>query len=153
MTREQLMDGYCFLYEEAYASKRAMDRLERYWRSYRKKGSGWLDHAFVAWRMRRFKNEGSARFQRAVADGWRRLKQPGIHSDIGQLIYYWDSAHFTDYLDRFRSDRYAENVRIFRGEVAPPSAHPALERKQWERDKFAKPGPRLEVLSAGAAAE
>ena len=144
MSREQLMDGYCFLYEEAYASERGLNRLEAFWRKYRKTRSGLLDNAFIAWRMRRFKNQGSPRFQRMIAEGWKRLRAPGVASDIGQLIYYWDSAHFCDYLDQFRSAQYAENVRIFRGEIAPPAVdaklgpelEPKLQKKQWELPKF-----------------
>jgi radical SAM superfamily enzyme YgiQ (UPF0313 family) len=147
MAREQLMDGYCWLYEEAYASDRALNRLEKFWRTYRKKGSGALDNAFISWRMRKLKGKGSQRFQRIVSEGWKRLRAAAPTSDIGQLIYYWDSAHFCDYLDQFRSAAYEENVRIFRGEKAPPAIDPSLTKKQWERDKFSRSEPRLLQIS------
>jgi hypothetical protein len=52
-----------------------------------------------------------------------RLERPGRE---GGMV----SAPFTDYLDRFRSPSYRENVRIFKGE---PGTDPLLEKKQWER--------------------
>jgi hypothetical protein len=128
MTREQLMDGYCWLYEESYASPRALDRLERFWSRHRRRPSSLLEKAFIAWRLRPFQKEGTERFRRLLKDGWRRL-QTHSHGDLGQLLYYFDSGHFTDYLDRYRSASYEDNVRIFRGET---TADEVLERKQWE---------------------
>ena len=118
MTREQLMDGYCWLYEEAYASPRALDRLERYWRHVAEEGLGPAGEgggggAPLEVPQRRARR-GSATLLR---DGQRRL-WANPHGDVGQLFYYLDSGHFCDYLDRFRSEHYAENVRIFRGETA-----------------------------------
>jgi radical SAM superfamily enzyme YgiQ (UPF0313 family) len=136
MTREQLMDGYIWLYEEAYASDRALDRLERFWWTWRKQPSSMLENGYIRWRMRKLVSEGSPRFQRFVREGWRRLGLKGIRSDIGQLLYYFDSAHFVDYLDRFRSPRYADNVRIFKGEVDAPITDASLAKKQWERKKL-----------------
>jgi radical SAM superfamily enzyme YgiQ (UPF0313 family) len=134
MTREQLMDGYCWLYEEAYASPRALSRLERYWSTWRSKGSGRLEKAGAAALLWRYRNEGSTRFRELLRDGRRRLwSHP--RGDVGQLFYYLDSGHFCDYLDRFRSEHYAENVRIFRGETPPEPVDEHLLRKQWERKR------------------
>jgi hypothetical protein len=132
MTREQLMDGYCWLYEEAYASERALLRLERYWSRWRRKGSGVLEKGGAAALLWKYRKEGSARFQRLLQDGQRRL-WGNPKGDVGQLFYYLDSGHFCDYLDRFRSGRYAENVRIFRGEAEAEAVEERLLRKQWER--------------------
>lgn len=136
MTREQLMDGYIWLFEEAYASDRALDRLERFWWTWRKKPSSFVENAFVKWRMKKLVDQGSPRFQRSVREGWKRLGLRGIKSDIGQLLYYFDSAHFCDYLDRFRSKDYETNVRIFKGEIEAPAVDPTLRKKQWERAKL-----------------
>ncbi|HUG53437.1 MAG TPA: radical SAM protein [Vicinamibacteria bacterium] len=134
MTRDQLMDGYCWLYEEAYASVRALDRLQRYWTTWRGKEAGWLQKAAAAALLWRHRHQGSPRFRRLLREGQRRLwSHP--RGDAGQLFYYLDSGHFCDYLDRFRSARYAENVRVFRGEVAPEPVEERLRRKQWERKR------------------
>ena len=140
MTREQLMDGYCWLYEEAYASRRALDRLERYWTNWRRKGAGVLEKGGAAALLWKYRHEGTARFQQLLRDGQRRLwAHP--KGDPGQLFYYLDSGHFCDYMDRFRSARYAENVRIFRGEAEPEAVEERLLRKQWERKRPAAAAP------------
>lgn len=136
MTRAQLMDGYIYLFEQAYASRAALDRLQDFWRRFRNRRSTRLENAFIKWRLRPFRNEGSARFQEVLRDGWARLAAKGANSDVGQLLYYLDSAHFVDYLDAFRSPHYDENVRIFQGE-SQADGEPALARKQWQRGRRA----------------
>jgi radical SAM superfamily enzyme YgiQ (UPF0313 family) len=131
MTREQLMDGYCWLYEESYTGKRALDRLSTFWQRYERKGTGFIENAYISWRLRRHRNEGSSRFRTLVKDGWKTLKAAGKHGDVGQLVYYYDSGHFCDYLDQFRSENFEENVRIFRGEQEAPQYVPE-SKKQWE---------------------
>lgn len=134
MTREQLMDGYCYLYEQAYTGERALRRLDTYWTKYRNKGSGFVERAFIKWRMRQFKGQGSPRFQKLLADGWDLVTRR--KGDLGQLLYYYDSGHFCDYLDRFRSADYAQHVKIFRGEVAAP-VKPT--ETQWASKRIQKP--------------
>ncbi len=136
MTREQLLDGYIWLFEEAYASDRALDRLERFWWTHRKKPSSWVENQFIKFKMRGLEKGTSPRVQRHGKGGWKRRGRTGLKSDIGQLLYYFDSAHFVDYLDRFRSPDYATNVRIFKGEIAAPPVDPTLSKKQWERKKL-----------------
>lgn len=149
MTREQLMDGYIWMYEQAYRSTRALNRLERYWRKYRDRRSSFVENQFIKWRMRKFKNEGSPEFQQFVKDGWERLTKKGINSDVGQLIYYYDSAHFIDYMQQFKSDNYEQNARIFSGEIEAPVVDEELEKKQWEANKVKK---RRQKAARAAAA-
>lgn len=142
MTREQLMDGYIWLFEEAYTSDASYRRLERYWKTYRKgkRKSSAVENLFIRMKMRKFIGGASDRFRRAVQAGWRSLSADGARSDIGQLVYYFDSANFVDYLDKFCSKNYLENVRIFRGEdemQTIQSQH--LNRKQWERERRVNP--------------
>jgi radical SAM superfamily enzyme YgiQ (UPF0313 family) len=141
MTREQLMDGYCYLYEQAYASPRALKRLATYWERHRNKGSGVLERAFIRWRMRQFRNQGSARFQKLMRDGWDLVTAK--RGDLGQLLYYYDSGHFCDYLDRFRSPSYEQNCAIFRGEIEAPSAP---TEPQWASKRVTR-GKSLSVVT------
>jgi hypothetical protein len=137
MTREQLMDGYCWLYWEAYGTTGALDRLERYWRRYGHRRSGLLENTLLGLRVRRLCGRGSPAFQAFLREGMRRLgRVRGAPADIGQLLYFFDSAHFGDYLRRYRSDRYDAHERIFRGEVAAPPADPQLVARQWERGRW-----------------
>lgn len=132
MTREQVMDGYIWLFEQSYASERALARLERFWSTYKKKGSSFVENAFIAWRLRKFQGRGSKRFQWLLREGWRRLSNHA-RSDIGQLVYYFDSAYFVDYLDRFRSPVWDENVKLFEGRADAPVSEARLEKRQWEK--------------------
>lgn len=135
MSRQELMDGYIWLYEEAYTSDRALDRLERFWGKYRQRRSTFIENSFIRMRMQRFWNKGSPRFRRVVREGWKRLKKKGINSDVGQLLYYYDSAHFFDYLSQFRSENYEHNCRLFRGEIEDRKIDAKLMKKQWEKAK------------------
>jgi radical SAM superfamily enzyme YgiQ (UPF0313 family) len=140
MSREELMDGYIWMYTEAYASTRALDRLERYWQRYRRRGSSLAENVFIKWRLRRFEGRVSERMQRVFDDGWQRLSGRGGQRDVGQLVYFFDSAHFVDYLDQFRSADYAEHARSFaRGQRADADAPPPeLARKQWQKARLAR---------------
>jgi len=132
MTREQLMDGYCWLFEEAYSSQRALDRLERFWSRHKRPPTNILEKSLISWRLGRFRGKGSPRFQKLLSEGWGRMKRHP-HGDMSQLLYYLDSSHFSDYLDQFRSKDYETHVRIFRGEEPTEALDRSLERKQWER--------------------
>jgi hypothetical protein len=141
MTREQLMDGYCYLYEEAYASPRALRRLGTYWAKYRNKGSSLFERAFIKWRMRQFKGHGTPRFQRLLRDGWDLVSV--ARGDLGQLLYYYDSGHFCDYLDQYRSDAFTQNRKIFRGEVEAP-VKPT--ETQWQSKRVTR-GKSLSIVT------
>lgn len=132
MSRDQLMDGYCYLYQQAYASERALDRLNRFWATYRKSASGVVEHTFIKWKLRKHRTEATERFAWMLDEGWRRLKRKGQKSDIGQLLYYLDGAHFCDYLDQFRSADYEANVQVFETFGQEPSEAVALNQKQWD---------------------
>jgi radical SAM superfamily enzyme YgiQ (UPF0313 family) len=138
MSREELMDGYIWLYQEAYTSDRALNRLEAYWKTYRKTKSNFIENSFIRMRLQKFWNKGSPRFRRVLREGWKRLGKKGINTDIGQLLYYYDSAHFFDYLSQFKSDNYDHNVRVFRGEITDRKIDEALLKKQWVKAKSPK---------------
>src|SRR6185295_13085592 len=50
MRRDELMDGYVWLYEQAYGTHLLFDRLERNWKR-RARGSNVLEKAFIAARL------------------------------------------------------------------------------------------------------
>jgi radical SAM superfamily enzyme YgiQ (UPF0313 family) len=138
MSREELLDGYIWMYTQAYASTRALDRLERFWQRYRKRSSSLAENLFIQWRLRQFTGKISPRLERLFADGWARLRRAGGQRDVGQLVYFYDSAHFVDYLDQFRSAAYSENTRTFaRGaRDADERPEPQLARKQWQKQRL-----------------
>lgn len=145
MTREQLMDGYCYLYEQAYASQRALDRLERFWSAHPHHASNAGERAYIGARMMMAGawRRGTPHFQKFIKDAWKWSKTAKGGADLGQLLYCFDSAHFADYLRKFRSASWNENVALFQDpppvEVveAIPQKNAAPElvqlgKKQWE---------------------
>ena len=147
MTRDQLMDGYCYLYEQAYASDRALARLQKSWATYPHHASTAVEKMFVSMRMSlsRSWGHGTPEFQRYLKNAWAMAKKDGA-ADIGQLLYYFDSAHFADYLKRFRSSTWSESVALFNNppaidvvESVPQKNAPAelvqLTKKQWESSR------------------
>ncbi|MGQ0794416.1 MAG: B12-binding domain-containing radical SAM protein [Deltaproteobacteria bacterium] len=137
MTREQLLDGYCYLFEQAYATERSLNRLEKYWRTYRKTKSGFVRNLFLKWKLRKYRGAVSPKFDFILDEGWRRLSQPGVNSDVVQLLYYLDSAHFVQYLNKFKSVNYDENIRIFNREGREKAEAAALKKRQWEHKRQA----------------
>src|SRR5690606_28428550 len=107
---------------------------------YRRRGSSLAENVFIKWRLRRFEGRVSERMQRVFDDGWQRLSGRGGQRDVGQLVYFFDAAHFVDYLDQFRSADYAEHARAFaRGQRADAEAPPPeLARKQWQKERLAR---------------
>jgi radical SAM superfamily enzyme YgiQ (UPF0313 family) len=138
MSREQLMDGYIWMYEQAYVEKRALDRMTRYWAKWRQRRSTMIENAFIKWRMKPHVAASTPRFQQFVRDGWERLNDPTVKSDVGQLLYYYDSAHFCDYMAQFKSANYAHNCQIFEGVVAADLGRDELSTKQWQNKRVTK---------------
>jgi hypothetical protein len=144
MTREQLLDGYCYLYEQAYGSERALARLERFWATYPHHASTFAERAYLAYRTRvsgAF-SMGSPAFQTFARDAWRRTRG-NPRADLGEVLYLLDSAHFADFLHKYRSADYERNVALFRDPPAvdvvaevkqknAPAELVQLGKKQWE---------------------
>ena len=144
MTREQLMDGYCYLYEQAYGSQRALDRLAKNWQTYPHHASTAVERLFISSKMATSGSwkKGSRHFQKYLKESWafcKRCPDP----DLGELLYYFDSAHFADYLRKFRSAQWDEHVELFLNppamdvveSVPQKNAAPELvqlSKKQWE---------------------
>ncbi len=139
MTREQLMDGYAWLYDECYRSDKALANLTRAWRRPERKGSSLAERLFIRWRIARSRlisPGGRSFYQRAMRAGREVGK-----SDMAQLLYYLDSGHFAEFLERYRSADYAAHAALFETwqpedlrdhELAP------AERKQWEDVRLTK---------------
>lgn len=145
MTREQLMDGYCYLYEQAYGTQRALDRLERYWSAHPHHASTAGERAYISARMMMSGawRRGTPHFQKFIKDAWKWSKGAQGGADLGQLLYLMDSAHFADYLRKFRSASWNEHVALFRdpptvdvtATIPQKNAAPELVqlgKKQWE---------------------
>ena len=54
------------------------------------------------------------------------IGQRGNKGDMAQLLYYLDSGHFAEFLERYKSDSFEENARIF------ASGGPEATPMQWD---------------------
>ncbi|MDA1263512.1 MAG: radical SAM protein [Planctomycetota bacterium] len=123
MSREQLMDGYVWLYEQCYLSDKGLDNLARFWRRPERAGSNFAERAFIRWRLARSKkltDQGRDFTRRALA-----LRKDTGKVDMAQLLYYLDSGHFAEFLSRYKSEDYdLHGAQFEAGEVASV--------KQWD---------------------
>jgi len=144
MSREELMDGYAWLYEQCYTTDAALDNLARYWARPERAGSNAIERLYVRWRASRSRllsDAGRDFFGRALA----RAKAEGSAADMAQLLYYLDSGHFAECLEAQRSSDYAEHARCFEAGGELPGAEPdvelvALQTRQWEDGRLARAG-------------
>jgi len=145
MRRDELMDGYIWLYEQAYGTHLLYDRMESNWRR-RTKGSNLVEKAFVTSRLGIEMVRGDAELRRHFRDGIKLMMSRGLASDAGQLLYLLDAYDFARFLRRFSSSRRAENYATFvdpsrwaRGATAEAAAPEAkLSVMQWQNEKAVK---------------
>jgi radical SAM superfamily enzyme YgiQ (UPF0313 family) len=140
MTRDELMDGYVWLYEQAYGTDKLWERLEQNWRR-RARGSNLIEKAFIASRLAPEMLGKDAELKRHFSDGIRLMFRRGLNADAGQLLYLLDGYDFARFMRRFNSARRIENYRTF----ADPSRWHArdvgaadaakLEVMQWQNQK------------------
>jgi radical SAM superfamily enzyme YgiQ (UPF0313 family) len=129
MSREQLMDGYIWLFEQSYTSELAWENLKRFWCRPERPGASFLERLFVRWRVARSRlisQRGRSFFRRAMD----YIAGRGNKGDMAQLLYYLDSGHFAEFLGRYKSNHYDANVRLFEG---GGSAEP--QRMQWDEQR------------------
>ncbi len=135
MTREELMDGYVWLYEQCYTSELALANLGRFWARPERPGASWIERQFVRWKVGRSRSI-SARNREFFRRGMALAEAPGKKGDMAQLLYYLDSGHFADFLERYKSPHYAAHAARFEaGGVSP-----AAGRMQWEDRRLTRAG-------------
>ncbi len=141
MSKEQLMDGYIWLYEQCYASDRALANLERFWVRPERRGSTLLERLYVRFRVARSQRI-SARNRRFFERGMRLMERPGKKGEVAQLFYFLDSGHFAEFLDRYKSESYEDHAELFErgGEHV---------KMQWENQRVRR---RAVTSAAGTAA-
>src|SRR5262249_52102462 len=93
MTREELLDGYVWLYEEAYGGDLLFDRLERNWRR-STSGSPLAEKLFVGARLAPEIARGDAELRSVFGQGLKLLANPRLKGDAAQLLSVLDSYDF-----------------------------------------------------------
>lgn len=133
MRRDELMDGYIWLYEQAYGTSMLYDRIARNW-SRRTKSSNLVEKGFVASRLGMEMLKGDAELRRHFKEGIQLMMGKGVNADAGQLLYLLDAYDFARFMRRFSTSRRAENYRTF----VDPTRWGRAEVMQWQNAKAVK---------------
>jgi radical SAM superfamily enzyme YgiQ (UPF0313 family) len=143
MRRDELMDGYVWLYEQAYGTEKLYERIERNWRR-RATGSSLVEKAFVASRLAPEMLRGDAELRRHMKDGLSLMMKRGLCADAGQLLYLLDAYDFARFLRRSSTSRRAENYQTFSDPsrwtrtAADRAESKELSVLQWQNAKAVK---------------
>ncbi|MFO0616111.1 MAG: radical SAM protein [Polyangiaceae bacterium] len=140
MRPDELIDGYIWLYEQAYGTDKLYDRIERAWRR-RRKTSALPEKLFVSAQLGKEMLRGDGEMRRHYGDGIKLMMKRGLMSDAGQLLYLLDGYDFVRMMRRFRSDQWSENVRTFEDKSkwdAPKDDGADLGVLQWQNKKAQK---------------
>ena len=120
MTREELMDGYIWLYEQAYGADNLYDRIERNWKR-RKRGSNLVEKAFISARLAPEMLKGDAELRSHFKQGIQLMMNRRLNADAGQLLYLLDAYDFARFMRRFSTPTRSESYRTF------------TDRSRWNR--------------------
>jgi radical SAM superfamily enzyme YgiQ (UPF0313 family) len=144
MTREELMDGYIWLYEQAYGAENLYARIERNWKR-RTRGSTFLEKAFIAARLAPEMLKGDAELRRHFKQGIQLMTNRHLKADAGQLLYLLDAYDFARFMRRFNTPKRSESYRTFTDPSAWTSSArtgdapaPELNVMQWQNAKAVK---------------
>ena len=135
MRRDELMDGYVWLYEQCYGTHLLWDRVEAEWRR-REKSCGLPEKLYVSARLAPDIARGDAELRRHFGEGIKLMMNRHMKSDAGQLLYVLDSYDFARFMRRYSTPRRAENYRAFEApEAAIRSQGEELATLQWQNKK------------------
>ena len=139
MRRDELMDGYVWLYEQCYGGHRVLERMERAWKTTTQEGSTAAEKAFVAARLAGEFLRGDGELRDLYKRSFKLLANRRLSGDIGQLLYLLDAYDFARFMRRFNTPRKAENYRTFdSGSVRMQDSSAELGVMQWQNDKAVK---------------
>ena len=138
MSREQLMDGYVWLYEQCYGPDRLYDRLERLWKNRVKAGSNWIEKQFIGWKLKKDASRSDEEHRRHFAAGIKLMNSKIKHVEAGQLLFTLDGYDFARFLRKYNTPKKAEHYAIFENpeiEMAKAEEMGSLLKTQWENHR------------------
>lgn len=139
MRRDELMDGYIWLYEQAYGTDLLLDRIERNWKSRPRTTSKTVEKLFIASRLAPEMWRGDKELRRLYRDALGLLMNRRLHSDAGHLLFLLDGYDFARFMRRYRSPGYLDNYRTCetpeRVQDEKAAADSGLSVLQWENKK------------------
>ena len=137
MRRDELMDGYVWLYEKAYGTRLLWERVDRAWRRRRGKGSPLAEKLFISAKLAPELARGDGELRVAL----RRWPQahdgasPAV-GDPAQLVSVLDSYDFARFMRRSLSPRWEENYRTIEDPASAARRAPeGLAVMQWQNTK------------------
>jgi len=140
------MDGYVWLYEQAYGTHLLFDRLERNWKR-RARGSNVLEKAFIAARLAPEMARGDAELRSLFGQGIKLMLNRHLASDAGQLLYLLDGYDFARFMRRYSTARRAENYATFADPARASGPQGLGETMQWQNAKAIKKSRRALPLA------
>ena len=137
MTRDELIDGYVWLFEQCYGTDKMLDRLERTWRRRASlPPASAAAKAFVAARLAPDVARGDRELRDLYLRSFKLMFDRSLNAEPGQLLFLLDAYDFARFMRRQNSPRRDVNYRMFE---APSSAERApdssLRVRQWENKK------------------
>lgn len=147
MTRDQLMDGYVYLYEQAYGPELTLARLEHWWsRQTHAKTSAMSERMFIAARTANLAFSSDPDTRRLYREATKMMLDRKMHGEVGQLLYMLDANHFAHFLRRFNSINRDRNYALF---ADPDEGALASKRiaMQWDKVNKKRAARGLSVVS------
>lgn len=138
MTREELSDGYVWLYEQAYGPK-MLERMEHHWKL-RTKGSRMAERLLLSARLAPEARRGDRAHRDLFKDVFRLMLRPRLNAQAGQALALLDGWDFARFMDRYKSPDYAANVRRFE---TGRHDDERLRSLQWDNEKAQRRSARL----------
>jgi radical SAM superfamily enzyme YgiQ (UPF0313 family) len=135
MTRDQLMDGYVWIYEQAYGADAMLNRLESWWNLPSSKGASMAERLFITARIKALTNEQDIPDRELLDEALKMYLDRKLAAETGSLLYMLDANHFARFLHRFKSRNVRENYRCFQN---PELAIAESERLSMQWDKVEK---------------
>jgi radical SAM superfamily enzyme YgiQ (UPF0313 family) len=147
MTRDQLMDGYVYLYEQAYGPEMTLARLERWWgRKSGARASGIAERMFIAARTAGLAFSSDGELRRYHRELNKLLLDRKLKGEVGQYLYMLDSHHFARFMRRFNTLNRDRNYALF----ADPNAGELASKRiamQWDKVQKKRAARGLAVVS------
>lgn len=137
MRRDELMDGYVWLYEQAYGSDLMLERLERAWRHRAQGGSSMIERAVVSGLLAPEMARGDGELRGLYRDAFKLMSHRALKADVGELLCVLDAYDFARFMRRFNSARRIENYRTIADPTRAESDvdDTALKVMQWQNQK------------------
>ncbi|MEQ9500555.1 MAG: radical SAM protein [Deltaproteobacteria bacterium] len=147
MTPDQLMDGYVWIYEQAYGPDAVLSRLEDWWRNNPIEGAPMSERLFMAAKVTAQIRERDIPNRRFLKDVLKLYLNKNLRAETGSMLYMLDAHHFANFLGRFNSRNKEANYRLF----ADPEAAMATSKRlsmQWDKvEKKRKKRAKLAVVA------